>query len=111
LRPEKSEICLPEITRKQQRNGIENIYHQENPVPSFFCEVYSSWQKGSIENANKLLRRFFPKGTDFRFVTQDDIDQAVQMINEKPRRILGYRTAFEVALAAGIITYIKSGVS
>jgi IS30 family transposase len=90
-------------------NGIENIYHQENPVPSFFCEAYSSWQKGSIENANKLLRRFFPKGTDFRFVTQEEVAQAVCMINEKPRRILGYRTAFEVALAAGIITDIKSG--
>lgn len=84
-------------------NGIENIYHQETATPSFFCEPYSSWQKGSIENANKLIRRFFPKGTDFRFVTQKDIDHAVRSINEKPRRILGYRTAFEVAAAAGII--------
>ena len=89
-------------------NGIENTHHQENPVPSFFCEAYSSWQKGSIENTNKLFRIFFPKGTDFRFVTQTEINQAVQTINEKPRKILGYRTAIEVALAAGIITNIKS---
>lgn len=89
-------------------NGIENIYHQETDAPSFFCEPYSSWQKGSIENANKLIRRFFPKGTDFRLVTQKEIDHAVRSINEKPRRILGYHTAFEVAMAAGIIKDIKN---
>ena len=84
-------------------NGIENIYHLETSIPSFFCEPYSSWQKGSIENANKLIRRFFPKGTDFRFVTQKEVDHAIKLINEKPRKILGYRTALEVATAAGII--------
>ena len=84
-------------------NGIENTHHQETAIPSFFCEPYSSWQKGSIENANKLVRRFFPKGTDFRFVTQKEVDLAVNLINEKPRKILGYRTALEVATAAGII--------
>lgn len=89
-------------------NGIENTRHQENQTPSFFCEPYSSWQKGSIENTNKLIRRFFPKGTDFRFVTQKAVNSAIALINEKPRRILGYRTALEVAHAAGIIKNIKS---
>jgi len=89
-------------------NGIENTHHGETKIPSFFCEAYSSWQKGSIENSNKLIRIFFPKGTDFRFVTQTEVDQAVKLINEKPRKILGYRSAFEVALVAGIITSIKS---
>jgi len=89
-------------------NGIENTHHEKTPIPSFFCEPYSSWQKGSVENANKLIRIFFPKGTDFRFVTQKEVDQAVDTINEKPRKILGYRTAYEVALAAGIIKNIKS---
>ncbi len=89
-------------------NGIENTHHRENPVPSFFCEAYSSWQKGSVENANKLLRVFFPKGTDFRFVTQEAVDQAVSVINNKPRKILKYKTALEVASAVGIITSIKS---
>mgnify|MGYP001563333560 CR=1 FL=1 len=84
-------------------NGIENARHQDTPVPSFFCKPYSSWQKGGVENANKLIRRFFPKGTDFRFVKQKEVEFAVKLINEKPRKVLGYRTAFEVALAAGII--------
>lgn len=89
-------------------NGIENIYHLQTPIPSFFCEPYSSWQKGGIENANKLIRRFFPKGTDFRFVTQEEVDQAIFLINNKPRKILKYKTALEVASAAGIIKSIKN---
>lgn len=89
-------------------NGIENTRHEETAAPSFFCHPYASWQKGGIENVNKLLRRFFPKGTNFRLVSQQKIDRAVAVINGKPRKILGYRSALEVANTAGII---KSGVS
>ena len=88
-------------------NGIENIYHKQTPAPSFFCRAYASWQKGSIENANKLIRRFFPKGTDFRQVSQKEIDQAVNLINNKPRKILGYESALDVAKRAGIIKSIN----
>ena len=90
-------------------NGIENVYYEQNPVPSFFCEPYASWQKGSVENANKLIRRFFPKGTDFRFVTQREVDEVINLINNKPRRILGFRSALETAVRAGIIRDVKSG--
>lgn len=84
-------------------NGIENREYEKLGVPSFFCRPYASWQKGSVENANKMLRRYFPKGTDWREVTQKQIDQAVRLINNKPRKILGYRSALEVASEAGII--------
>ena len=50
-----------------------------------------------------MVRRYFPKGTDFRFVRQSEIDRVVSVINRKPRRILGYRSALEVAQKAGII--------
>ena len=73
-------------------NGIENREHEALGIPSFFCDPYSSWQKGGIENANKMLRRYFPKGTDFSEVSQGEVDRAVRLINEKPRRILGYRS-------------------
>lgn len=101
-------ICDKKAFSITRDNGIENTHHGETPVPSFFCEAYSSWQKGSIENSNKLIRIFFPKGTDFRFVTQTAVDEAISMINNKPRKILKYKTALEVASAAGIITNIKS---
>lgn len=84
-------------------NGIENREHEKLGVPTFFCDPYSSWQKGGVENANKMLRVFFPKGTDFSTVTQEEIDGACRIINSKPRKILGYRSALEVSIKANII--------
>ena len=91
------------ILTMSRDNGIENKHHTEQPFPSFFCDPYSSWQKGGVENANKMIRRYFPKGTDFRTVTQREVDRVVSIINNKPRKILGYRSALGVALKAGII--------
>jgi len=84
-------------------NGIENKKHALIGVPTFFCDPYSSWQKGGVENGNKMLRRYFPKGTDFKTVSQRQIDRAVKLINEKPRKILGYQSAFEVAVVNGVL--------
>ena len=84
-------------------NGMENRHHEALGIPSFFCDPYSSWQKGGVENANKMIRQYFPKGTDFRTVSQKEVDRVVLIINSKPRKILGYRSALEVALKAGII--------
>jgi IS30 family transposase len=83
-------------------NGIENRHHKEWGMPVFFCDPYSSWQKGSIENANKMLRHYFPKGTDFSTVTQKQIDDVCAIINNKPRKILGYWSAREVAEREGL---------
>ena len=91
-------------------NGIENKQHQTLGVPTFFCEPYSSWQKGGVENGNKMIRRYFPKGTNFRKISQRKVDEAVNLINNKPRKILGYKTALEVARACGIIKTL-TGVS
>jgi transposase, IS30 family len=90
-------------------NGIENRDHENHHVSTFFSDPYSSWQKGAIENGNKMFRAFFPKKTDFSKVSQEAIDDAVKLINEKPRKILGYRSALELAEKAGIIKSIKSG--
>ena len=84
-------------------NGIENKRHEALGIPSFFCRPYASWQKGGVENANKMIRRYFPKGTNFADVSQREVDRVVSIINRKPRKILGYRSALEVAQKAGII--------
>jgi IS30 family transposase len=78
-------------------NGIENRDYQRLGVPSYFCDPYSSYQKGSVENGNRLMRRYFPKGTNFDTVSPQKIAHAVQLINEKPRKILGYKSALQVA--------------
>jgi IS30 family transposase len=87
-------------------NGIENKQHglvtRNTGAPVFFTDPYSSWQKGGVENANKMLRRYFPKGTDFAKVTQQQVDQAVVLINQKPRKILGYKSAIQCAVEKGL---------
>ena len=84
-------------------NGIENKQHALLSAPTYFCDTYSPWQKGGVENGNKMVRYFFPKGTNFREVSQKRVDEAVAFINGKPRKILGYKTALEVASACGIL--------
>ena len=84
-------------------NGIENIYHKDIGVLTFFCDPYSSWQKGTVENVNKMVRRYIPKGTDMAGVTQAQLDWIADRINKKPRKILGYRSALEVARAGGVL--------
>ena len=81
-------------------NGRENHLHyqltDELGIQTYFADPYSSWQRGSNENANGILRRYFPKGTDFSTISQREIDDVVWEINSKPRKCLGYNTAQEV---------------
>lgn len=62
----------------------------------YFADPYSSYQRGTNENTNGLLRQFFPKGTDFTKVTDEELDKAVALINNRPRKCLNYRTPNEV---------------
>ena len=90
-------------------NGIENKKHKDirsangAPIPTFFCDPYSSYQKGGVEHANKMLRRYLPKGCDLGIFTQAQVDDFVTTINNKPRRCLGYKSALQLATEKGII--------
>jgi IS30 family transposase len=84
-------------------NGIENRNHEDIGIDTYFCDPYSSWQKGGIENGNKMIRRYFPKGTDFSTIKQKQMDKIISIINQKPRRSLGYKSALAVARAEGIL--------
>lgn len=64
-------------------------------VKVYFADPYSSWQRGSNENANGLLREFFPKGHDFASVTDEQLADAIRLINNRPRKCLGWRSAHE----------------
>jgi IS30 family transposase len=84
-------------------NGSEIVRHEEITaevdIIVYCAEPYSSWQRGLNENTNGLLRRFFPKGTDFSLVSREEVAMAVEKINNLPRRSLQYRTAKEVFLS------------
>lgn len=58
----------------------------------YFAGPYCSGQKGAVENANKISREFFPKGTDFRMITQEQLNKVQYQINERPRKKLGFFT-------------------
>ena len=77
-------------------NGIENKRHEELGVAAYFCDPYASWQKGGVEHANKMIRRYIPKGVDIRNYSDDDVKRIVAILNGKPRKSLNYRTATEV---------------
>ena len=65
-------------------------------MTGYFARPYHSWERGTNENTNGLLRQFFPKGMDFSRVDQSALDKAVELLNNRPRKCLNYRTPTEV---------------
>jgi IS30 family transposase len=65
----------------------------------YYAHPYSSWERGSNENGNRILRRFVPKGTDFSTLTEEELQRIEDWVNNYPRKILGYKTANEMAVA------------
>jgi IS30 family transposase len=59
----------------------------------YYAHPFSSWERGTNENGNRMLRRFYPKGTDFSEISQDEIDRVTDWINNYPRKILGGMSA------------------
>ena len=81
-------------------NGTEFAKHADIaavlPADIYFADPYSSYQRGTNENTNGLLRRYFPKGTDLRNLDPKRLQRAVDDINNRPRKKLGYRSPYEV---------------
>ena len=84
-------------------NGIENQYYEELDVPTYFCDPYSSWQKGGVENGIKMMRPFLPKGSDINDYSDEYVRQVVEILNNKPRKSLGYKTALEVMVEHNLL--------
>jgi len=83
-------------------NGSEFADHetvaQAVTAATYFCDPYCSGQRGTNENTNGLIRQYFPKGTDFRQVTDAKLRKVVEKLNDRPRKRLGYRTPAQVFL-------------
>lgn len=75
-------------------NGLEFKEHkwlaEKLKTTVYFTDTYSSWQKGAVENANKLFRQYYPKGTDFNLLEQAELDAIQAKINRRPRKKLNF---------------------
>ena len=81
-------------------NGVEFALHlaiaSELNAQYYFADPYSSYQRGSNEHGNGMIRRYFPKGTDFSLVTEEELQLALYKINHLPRKIHNGKTAHEI---------------
>lgn len=89
-----------EKTTLTQDNGIENKAHQmlskKLNIDIFFCDPYSSWQKGGVEHLNKMIRRFIPKGSNIADFSDAYIQKIEDYLNNIPRKSLNFKTPHEV---------------
>ena len=77
--------------------GIEKSYRLKSPrTKVYYCHPYSPHERGSNENMNRILRRWFPKGTNFDDVTPAEVAEAAKWMNNYPRRVLGWKTASDL---------------
>ena len=81
-------------------NGSENVLHikirDEYQIDTYFCDPYCSWQKGLVEQINGLIRQYLPRHTNMNQLTQDQIYEIQEKLNNRPRKTLNYRTPNQV---------------
>jgi IS30 family transposase len=77
-------------------NGVENVRYEELGISTYFCHAYSSWEKGTVENAIGYLRWYIPKRADVSCYSDEDISAIVDTINSIPRKSLQYQTPKEI---------------
>jgi IS30 family transposase len=94
--------CLPPHLRQTLTvdNGPENsdwkTIQQELDTAVFYAHAYHSWERGTNENTNGLIRYYFPKKTDFTMISETELSRVEWELNTRPRKRLGWRTPLEV---------------
>jgi len=91
-------------------NGKEFSEHEQIAkaldADFYFANPYASWERGTNENTNGLIRQYFPKNRDFTTITQQEINHAMKRLNNRPRKRLGFLTPAQVFFKSGIALQI-----
>lgn len=100
-----TKIAFKKVSKKKKYsctydNGVEFSDHEfierDTKMTVYFAHPYSSWERGTNENTNGLIREFFPKKSSFATVTQKDLDRVARILNTRPRKRNNYQTPTEV---------------
>jgi IS30 family transposase len=106
-----SMVCFNSLTLD---NDIAFKKHKELSellgVNIYFCEPYKSWQKGGVENMNKLIRRYIPKRTDVSKISDEYVKKVEDKLNNKFRKCLNYKTAYEVMKENNLLKFNACGI-
>lgn len=90
-------VCFNSLTID---NDVSFQKHEEMSeminAPIYFCHPYHAWEKGGVENTNKLIRQYVPKGSDISKFSKQYIEEVETTLQNRPRKCLGYKTPFEV---------------
>lgn len=100
----------PKVRTITSDNGREFAGHEaiskKLKADFYFAHPYASWERGTNENTNGLIRQYFPKSRDFTTITQQEIDAAMERLNNRPRKRLEYLTPAQVFFNSGVALQI-----
>ena len=105
LRPHRKKVYTITSDNGKEFAGHEEIASKLK-ADFYFAHPYSSWERGTNENTNGLIRQYFPKNRDFTTITQQEINMAMERLNNRPRKRLGYQTPSQVFFKSGVALHI-----
>lgn len=97
LKPRRGAVKSITLDNGSEFAGHRDVAHAVS-ADTYFCDPYRSSQRGTNENTNGLIRQYYPKGTDFKKITDAELRRVVEKLNDRPRKRLGYRTPAQVFL-------------
>ena len=105
LKPFKNNVLTITVDNGREFAGHQEIA-QQLEANVYFAHPYSSWERGTNENTNGLIRQYFPKHRDFSTITQEEINMVMNRLNNRPRKTLGYKTPNQVFFNSDIALQI-----
>ena len=101
LKPYRKRVHTITSDNGKEFAGLEGIA-KALKADFYFAHPYSSWGRGTNENTNGLIRQYFPKNRDFTTITQKETDHAMNRLNNRPRKRLGFKTPNQVFFKSGV---------